>query len=249
MSDERNLNNLIGQTYDAAVGDEDWAVLLEQLKRALGGTAAVLRWNRRPAATAVIINIDPDVHRIYDTDYRGTDPIWSKVRQLPPGSAVDDCTLVPERALERTDVYNDLYAPNDLHFCLSWYTLDLAAQPVGMTMYRSRRRPFYAAEDLRLLQALAPHLNRAIAIEGRLATPEARRTAFGLSRQGPHLSRRECECLARIARGASNKTVARQLELSVYTINKHVEAAMRKLQAASRTQAVTTALLLGLLNL
>ncbi|MGO4725601.1 MULTISPECIES: response regulator transcription factor [unclassified Inquilinus] len=249
MPDDRDLSNLIGQTYDAAIGDEDWAVLLERLKRAVGGTAAIMRWNRRPAETAILSDMDPAVHRSYDADYRSTDPIKSKVRDLPPGSVVDEGTLVPEGALERTEVYNGIYAPNDLHFCLSWYTMDPMAQGVGMAIYRPRRSPRYSDDELRLLRAIAPHLDRAVQIEGRLATAAARRETVGPSYTGPDLTRREQDCLTWIAHGESSKGIARQLALSAHTVNEYIASAMRKLDASSRTEAVATALTLGLLNL
>ncbi|KGM34712.1 response regulator transcription factor, partial [Inquilinus limosus] len=59
---------------------------------------------------------------------------------------------------------------------------------------------------------------------------------------------RERDCLARIARGASSKEIARQLDLSIHTINEYIEAAMRKLEATSRSEAVAKALVLDLLG-
>jgi hypothetical protein len=64
-----------------------------------------------------------------------------------------------------------------------------------MTLYRSRRRQLYADEDVRLLRAVAPHLNRAVSIEDRLTTVVDRRRAVGLSRSGHGLSPRERDCL------------------------------------------------------
>jgi DNA-binding CsgD family transcriptional regulator len=249
MLDERDLNDLIGRTYDAAVGDEDWTGLIERMTAALGGTAAVLRWIARPASTAVMVNLDLAAHEAYDAYYHTIDPVWPRLRELPPGSAVDDCALVPELALERTEIFNDLLIPNDLGFCLSWYALDLAAQPICLAIYRSPKQPLYAEDDLRVLRAIAPHLDRAVKIEGRLAAAAARREGIGLSQTGPDLSRREHDCLAWIARGASSKNIARQLTLSAYTVNEYIASAMRKLHASSRTEAVATAFALGLLNL
>jgi DNA-binding CsgD family transcriptional regulator len=229
MLNERDLNDLIGRTYDAAVGDEDWTGLVERMTVAVGSTAAVLRWLARPASTAVMVNLDPAAHEAYDTHFHSVDPAWLRVLQLPPGSAFDDGMLVPERALERTEIYNDLYVPNDLHSCLSWYTLDLEAQPICLSIYRSRRHPPYTDEELGLLRAVAPHLDRAVQIEGRLATVAAQREAVAPSHTGPDLSRREQDCLTWIAHGESSKGIARQLALSVYTVNEYIASAMRKL--------------------
>jgi DNA-binding CsgD family transcriptional regulator len=251
MADERTLSTLIGRVYDAAAGDEDWAALVEGMMRAVGGTAAVLRWLDRPVESAVMLNIDPAAHQAYDTYYHTVDPVWPKLRQLPPGSFVNDCALVPEASLERSEIYSDLYRPNDLWFCLSWYALDLAAQPVCLAIYRPRRSPLYAAEELRLVQTVAPHLDRAVKIEGRLAAAAAAkgRPVRPAQPAGPELSQRERDCLAWIAHGASSKNIARQLALSAYTVNEYIGSAMRKLQASSRTEAVAIALALGQISL
>jgi DNA-binding CsgD family transcriptional regulator len=249
MPDERTLGDLIGRTYDAAVGDEDWTALVETMTRAVGGTSAVMRWLARPAETAVTVNLDPAAHQAYDAYYHTIDPVWPKLFELPPGTAVDDCALVPEPALGRTEIYNDLYRQNHLWFCLSWYTVDIAAQPVCLAIYRPRQRPLYTGEDLRLLRTVAPHLDRAVQIEGRLSAIGERRKAVQLSQAAPDLSGRERDCLARIAQGASSKSIARQLALSAHTVNEYIASAMRKLQASNRTEAVATAIALGLLTL
>jgi len=249
MPNERTLGDLIGRTYDAAVGDEDWTALLDAMTRAVGGTSAVMRWLARPAETAVTVNLDLAAHQAYDAYYHTIDPVWPKLFELPPGTAVDDCALVPEPALERTEIYNDLYRQNHLWFCLSWYTMDAAAQPVCLAIYRPRQRPIYTDDELRLLRAVAPHLGRAIQIEGRLSAAADRRKAVQPIPAVPDLSQRERDCLARIAQGASSKSIARQLALSAHTVNEYVASAMRKLQASSRSEAVATALALGLLSL
>lgn len=248
MLDERCLANLIGLTYDAAIGDEDWAVAVDRLTRAVSGGSAALRWHGTQAHDAVAVDCDPDFIQRYAAHYRDVDPVWPMMRRLPFGSAVDDRMLVSERELERSEFYNDFLAPYGLYSALSWYGKDHAARPVVLTVMRSRRQPSYGDDELRLLRRLAPHLDRAVAIEGRIATAAARRTAVRLAQARPALSRRERECLARIARGASNKAIARQLDLSVQTINQYVQSAMRKLGAANRTEAVAIALTLGLLD-
>ncbi len=51
------------------------------------------------------------------------------------------------------------------------------------------------------------------------------------------LSERECEVLARIATGESNKLIARALDLSPHTVKRHVANILDKLQLATRGQA------------
>jgi two-component system, NarL family, response regulator YdfI len=63
------------------------------------------------------------------------------------------------------------------------------------------------------------------------------------------LTRRELEVLVSMADGASNKTIARRLGISFHTVKFHVAAILVKLDADSRTEAVTKAAQLGLVML
>ena len=55
------------------------------------------------------------------------------------------------------------------------------------------------------------------------------------------LTRRELEVLALMAEGASNKTIARRLGISVHTAKFHVGSLLDKLDATGRTDAVAQA--------
>jgi two-component system, NarL family, response regulator YdfI len=63
------------------------------------------------------------------------------------------------------------------------------------------------------------------------------------------LTPRELEVLAAMADGASNKAIARRLGISFHTAKFHVAAILAKLDAESRTEAVTRAAQLGLVML
>lgn len=63
------------------------------------------------------------------------------------------------------------------------------------------------------------------------------------------LSPRELEILALVARGASNKEIARSLHLSEATVKSHLLHLFAKLGVSDRTAAVTVALEQGLLQL
>ena len=63
------------------------------------------------------------------------------------------------------------------------------------------------------------------------------------------LTAREREVLAMLAEGAGNKAAARKLGISEHTVKFHVASIMGKLQAASRTEAVTIGIRRGLILL
>jgi DNA-binding CsgD family transcriptional regulator len=59
------------------------------------------------------------------------------------------------------------------------------------------------------------------------------------------LTPRECEVLALLAEGASNKAIARRLAISVHTVKFHIASLLDKLDAEGRTEAVAQAARLG----
>ena len=63
------------------------------------------------------------------------------------------------------------------------------------------------------------------------------------------LTARELEVLALLAEGASNKLIARRLSISTHTAKYHVASLLEKLDAVSRTDAVTNAARIGVIQL
>jgi two-component system nitrate/nitrite response regulator NarL len=81
---------------------------------------------------------------------------------------------------------------------------------------------------------------RAVAAGLSVRVREAPRPAFDAigEDEAPLLTPREVEVLTAIGDGSSNKAVARRLGISEHTVKFHVESLFRKLDAASRAEAV-----------
>ncbi|MGD0191957.1 MAG: response regulator transcription factor [Rhizomicrobium sp.] len=63
------------------------------------------------------------------------------------------------------------------------------------------------------------------------------------------LTPRELDVLVALSEGASNKAVARKLDISQHTVKFHVESIFRKLGVATRAEAVAKGLRRGLVHL
>ncbi|HVA11768.1 MAG TPA: response regulator transcription factor [Stellaceae bacterium] len=95
------------------------------------------------------------------------------------------------------------------------------------------------ASGLRLLPDLA--LDRLRTLAGAEAAPP--------EDEAPALTPREREVLAAMADGASNKVIARRLDISFHTAKFHVASILAKLDADTRTEALARAARLGLVML
>ncbi|MDN5000908.1 response regulator transcription factor [Bradyrhizobium sp. GCM10027634] len=89
----------------------------------------------------------------------------------------------------------------------------------------------------------------------RLAVPGETANATVVARN-PHvmpediaLTQRELDVLALMAEGASNKMIARRLNISVHTVKFHVGSLLDKLDATGRTDAVAHAARRGVIEL
>lgn len=89
----------------------------------------------------------------------------------------------------------------------------------------------------------------------RLAAPGERAAATIVARDPRRtpdditLTQRELDVLALMAEGASNKMIARQLNISVHTVKFHVGSLLDKLDATGRTDAVAHAARRGVIEL
>src|SRR5579884_4116466 len=81
----------------------------------------------------------------------------------------------------------------------------------------------------------------------RPAPPFAQQVSTVSSASGASLTRREQEVLRWLSTGASNQEIAQALVIELPTVKKHVSNLLSKLQASSRTQAISRARALSLL--
>lgn len=121
-------------------------------------------------------------------------------------------------------------------------------------MSTERVRIAIAVDDAALAERLAAMLGGVEGIE--IATPgeEAHASLVAGERRAADsrrtsLTHREAEVLALLAEGASNKTIARRLGISVHTAKFHVASVIDKLDATGRTDAVAHAARTGVIQL
>jgi LuxR family maltose regulon positive regulatory protein len=93
----------------------------------------------------------------------------------------------------------------------------------------------------RLAESAAPNVH-ALRIVASIPEPGSHADAAAATLTG-----RQLDVLRLVARGCSNKTIARDLDLSISTVKTHLRTAFTRLNAQSRTQAVARARDLGCL--
>jgi DNA-binding NarL/FixJ family response regulator len=84
---------------------------------------------------------------------------------------------------------------------------------------------------------------------GEICIPPALVEKLAAAVRGEALTSRELEVLALLVRGGSNKEIAVKLFISETTVKGHLRSVFTKLNVLSRTEAITTALRRGLIQL
>lgn len=123
-------------------------------------------------------------------------------------------------------------APSDTGFATTGRILRVGAEQIGRNVLDSL--------DPGLILSAATLIAAGYALDRDRSLAEPRTTPL------PHLSQRERQVAALLVDGASNKVVARALDISVHTAKFHVTAILDKLGARNRADAVSIILREGL---
>jgi DNA-binding CsgD family transcriptional regulator len=105
------------------------------------------------------------------------------------------------------------------------------------------------ANRLIALLSDVPGLRLARENEGADVAVVSSRTAEKPAERDAALTPREIQVLGLLAEGASNKSIASSLGISVHTVKFHVASLLEKFEAIGRTDAVTHAVRLGVIQL
>jgi DNA-binding NarL/FixJ family response regulator len=130
-----------------------------------------------------------------------------------------------------------------------------AARIIVLTTYKGDAQALRAlkagASGYLLKSALRKEMMDAIrtVFKGRSSIPPEIAMQIAEHAAADTLSEREVEVLRCVARGAANKEVAIQLQISEETVKVHMKHILDKLAATDRTQAVTIALSRGIIEL
>ncbi|HLG55440.1 MAG TPA: LuxR C-terminal-related transcriptional regulator [Vicinamibacterales bacterium] len=178
MNARDQLLGLIDALYAAPGSAERWQSFLEALCTALDGTAASFishNLSSQEADISLIARTDPVVIGAYAAHWGRLDP-WvhsPKARLLTTGRVGAGEELIAHNDLRRTEYYNDFATHYDLTQALAGM---IEAGPNGLSFLSinaSESRARFAEEEVALLRALMPHLQRALQIHRRVTRSEA----------------------------------------------------------------------------
>jgi DNA-binding CsgD family transcriptional regulator len=165
------------------------------------------------------INMDPANLRKYEAWYQYRDPITFLLQSRRHATLVSD--VLPRAELLRSEFFNDFLARDGLHWGINLHAFDGNAALGDLRIWRGRHRREFDERDRLLLDLIEPAFVAALR-RARDARPPA--AAPDLS----GLSPREQEVAACVARGLTNKEIARELAISLPSVNTYLKRVFEK---------------------
>lgn len=175
------LNDLIGRIYECALHPEQWNDTLAQIKAALcplNWESAFLLWesNDPPAARFVAASgLAAGVQEMYAGAYAGRHD-WSKrLMRYRNGSVVDTDEIMTREEFSRTPFARDFLSPWGIDRMVAVLLDRKGRERLGLMFPGPSDRDVERLK--RGMRVLAPHIQRAVRISGRIASLEMARDA------------------------------------------------------------------------
>ena len=195
-------------------------IFLDVMRLLRGDFGASYVWDSRKNRfdEAVNFNMTPSNLRRYDDWYQFRDPMTFELRARRRATLVDE--VIPRDKLIRTEFYNDFLARDGLHHGVNMFIFDGDRDLGDLRIWRAGGRPDFCQRDLDLLDALEPHLRRALLRSSRC----------------DRLTPREREVAALVARGCTDRDIGRILGIGFGTVRTHITNAMSKNGCSNRAE-------------
>ena len=164
----------------------------------------------------------------------------ARTKQLAPDVVIMDIVMPRKDGVEATVEIRAAVPSAKIVVLTSFGTSDMISRAIEAGATGALMK---TAEDRELLSAI-----RTVASGGRVISPAVRKL-ISTDPPAPELTPRQLEILQAMARGLTNKDIAKMFGIRTDGVNEHVLAILAKLGAANRTEAVATAIRKQLIRL
>jgi DNA-binding CsgD family transcriptional regulator/PAS domain-containing protein len=179
MTATDELASLLGAIYDGALDWQAWPTALTRLADVTGGWVVTLGIydERTQAFAGVAPRIGPDYMKSYAEHWASRNTLWQRAMREPVGSIMFGYDQITRDELVGTEFYNDWCQPQGIDWAIGTNVLK-EDQRLGIVgVHRPWQRGDFEGRSIKLFAAVAPHLQRALQLQLRLATLAASGTS------------------------------------------------------------------------
>lgn len=180
------------------------------------------------------INLDADNLQRYEQHYQFCDPITPILQRSKTALSVNQ--VMPQKALERTEFYNDFLAKDGMHYGINLHVFDHDKSNLGdFRIWRRQGQSNFDSDDLKLLDIIAPHFQQALLNCRQHEQPYKTLTDI----EQYQLTQRELGIVEALWQGGeqqlNDQQVAQQLNISIATLRTHIRHIYDKCQVKNRS--------------
>lgn len=169
---EREIADCVGAVYEASTGGGDWHQVGDRLRRLMSAGRATLRILGSSGPSRNLLMTGDESDAAYAAYFHSVDPYtkrarhdFAEERSSHLGRAKIDTEIVAEDAFLRSEYYFDFARRHERRHMLTGLVGVELASPIAL--YRADGQSF-GAPDVRLLETLLPHFQRALELRERL---------------------------------------------------------------------------------
>jgi DNA-binding CsgD family transcriptional regulator len=170
---ESDLLALARLAYTAAMEPAGWTAFLERYQRAMAGACVTVMHadlqTRDSFISTAIGDVADELVLGYNTYYGARNPlIRRRTEPMQPGGVTLSHVEYPFEKFLETEFYRDYCRRLDLGCVIRTWIIETVGTSTSICSLRSVRAGVYGNEDVRFLQPLVPHLQRALQMHVRL---------------------------------------------------------------------------------
>ena len=159
---------LIDQIYEAAADSARWPTVLRSIADAFdAGEASLSAFSPQAVPWLVAPRTDPAFLRSYGEYYHPLNLFWQEMTRVPIGTAVTDRMVLQKKTLQASPFFNEWSRPQGY---LSVMGATLLVEDQWRVEFVVPGKNEFGPEHLKLYDAIAPHLKRAMQLNHRLQT-------------------------------------------------------------------------------
>jgi DNA-binding CsgD family transcriptional regulator/PAS domain-containing protein len=167
------LLSLIDGIYGAAADASRWPVVLQRIADVFNaGEASLSAVSATEVPWLMAPRTDPKFLESYGTYYHPLNLFWQRSSRLPVGTVATDAMVLPRETLQASEFYNDWSRPQG--YC-SVMGATLLVEDGWRVEFVVPGKNEFGPRELKLYQAIAPHLTRAVQLGQRLGRAEMER--------------------------------------------------------------------------
>ncbi|HEU4578718.1 MAG TPA: LuxR C-terminal-related transcriptional regulator [Polyangiaceae bacterium] len=180
--------DVVSRIYSAALDGSQWQATIAALTAWIGGEIGCLQLRclgPQPLVRLVHCGVQPGVEQAYQQYYQYIDPHLTRVAQLPRGRTVLSREVVDDEEFFSSEFYNDFFRPQGI--CdLQGAMLIRDSSHVVTFATQSALHHRYDAETRARMDAIVPHLTRALEFVVRAEALGGEQSALLAASEGRH---------------------------------------------------------------